>query len=116
MKIEVGQPAPDFTLYSSDKTKISLNDYKDKVVVLLFFPVAFTGICTRELCNIRDNISIYNNRSTNVLAISVDSPQALAKFKEEQKLNFPLLSDFNKTVSQEYGCLYETFSLGMMRL
>jgi peroxiredoxin len=113
MKIEVGQTAPDFTLYSSDKTKISLNDYKDKAVVLLFFPLAFTRTCTKELCNVRDNISLYNNSSTNVLAISVDSPQTLAKFKEDQKLNFTLLSDFNKNISEEYDCLYEIFSLGM---
>jgi glutaredoxin-dependent peroxiredoxin len=113
MKIEVGSTAPDFSLYSSDKEKVSLADYKNEKVVLLFFPLAFTGVCTKELCNIRDNIGIYNNSRAKVLAISVDSPQTLAKFKEDQKLNFPLLSDFNKTVSEKYGCLYETFSLDM---
>lgn len=113
MKIEVGSIAPDFSLYSSDKQKVSLNDYKNKNVVLLFFPLAFTGVCTRELCSVRDSISVYNNNKAEVLAISVDSPQTLAKFKEDQKLNFPLLSDFNKNVSETYGCLYETFSLGM---
>ena len=113
MKIEVGSIAPDFSLYSSDKEKVSLGDYKNKNVVLLFFPLAFTGVCTKELCNVRDNISVYNNSKANVLAISVDSPQTLAKFKEDQRLNFPLLSDFNKTVSEKYGCLYETFSMGM---
>ena len=109
MKIEVGSIAPDFTLYSSDKEKVSLSNYKDKNVVLLFFPLAFTGVCTKELCNVRDNIGAYNNSRANVLAISVDSPQTLAKFKKDQKLNFLLLSDFNKTVSEKYGCLYETF-------
>ncbi len=113
MKIEVGSQAPDFSLYSSEKEKISLSDYKDKNVVLLFFPLAFTGVCTKELCNVRDNIGIYNNSKAKVLAISVDSPQTLAKFKEDQQLNFPLLSDFNKTVSADYGSLYETFSLDM---
>ncbi|MEO8413665.1 MAG: redoxin domain-containing protein [Ginsengibacter sp.] len=113
MKIEVGSIAPDFTLYSSDKTKISLSDYHDKNVVLLFFPLAFTSVCTKELCNVRDNIGKYNNSKASVVAISVDSPQTLAKFKEVQKLNFPLLSDFNKTVSEKYGCLYETFSMDM---
>lgn len=113
MKIDVGSRAPDFTLYNSEKQKVSLSDYKDKNVVLLFFPLAFTSVCTKELCSIRDNIGTFNNSSATVLAISVDSPQTLAKFKEEQKLNFPLLSDFNKTVSEEYGCLYEMFSLGM---
>ncbi len=113
MKIEVGSKAPDFGLYSSEKEKVSLSDYKGKNVVLLFFPLAFTGVCTKELCNVRDNIGIYNNSKAKVLAISVDSPQTLAKFKEDQQLNFPLLSDFNKTVSAAYGSLYETFSLDM---
>lgn len=113
MKIEVGSIAPDFSLYSSDKEKVSLGDYKNKNVVLLFFPLAFTSVCTKELCNIRDNIGVYNNSKAKVLAISVDSPQTLAKFKEDQKLNFQLLSDFNKTVSEKYGCLYETFSMDM---
>ncbi len=113
MKIEIGLKAPAFSLYSSEKEKISLNDYKGKNVVLLFFPLAFTGVCTKELCNVRDNIGIYNNSKAKVLAISVDSPQTLAKFKEEQHLNFPLLSDFNKIVSAAYDCLYETFSLDM---
>ncbi len=113
MKIEVGSKAPDFSLYSSEKEKVSLSDYKGKNVVLLFFPLAFTGVCTKELCNVRDNIGIYNNSKAKVLAISVDSPQTLAKFKEDRQLNFPLLSDFNKTVSAAYGSLYETFSLDM---
>jgi Peroxiredoxin len=113
MKIEVGSIAPDFSLYSSEKEKISLSDYKDKNVILLFFPLAFTGVCTKELCNVRDHIALYNNANAIVLGISVDSPQTLAKFKEEQKLNFKLLSDFNKTVSEKYDCLYETFVMDM---
>ena len=113
MKIEVGSQAPGFSLYSSEKERVSLSDYKGKNVVLLFFPLAFTGVCTKELCNVRDNIGAYNNSKAKVIAISVDSPQTLAKFKEDQQLNFPLLSDFNKTVSAEYGSIYETFSLDM---
>ncbi len=113
MKIEVGEKAPDFSLYSSEKEKISLSDFRDKNVLLLFFPLAFTGVCTKELCNVRDNIGLYNNSKAKVLAISVDSPQTLAKFKEDQHFNFPLLSDFNKVVSGYYGSLYETFSLDM---
>ncbi|MEP7251065.1 MAG: peroxiredoxin [Ginsengibacter sp.] len=113
MKIEVGSKAPNFSLYSSEKEKISLSAYKGKNVVLLFFPLAFTSVCTKELCNVRDNIGIYNNSKASVFAISVDSPQTLARFKEDQHLNFPLLSDFNKTVSEAYGCLYETFAMDM---
>ena len=113
MKIETGSKAPEFTLYNSEKYKLSLSDYKGKNVLLLFFPLAFTGTCTKELCGVRDNISQYNNSNAEVLGISVDSLYALAKYKEEQHLNFQLLSDFNKEVSTAYGSLYTTFSFGM---
>jgi peroxiredoxin len=113
MKIEPGQQAPDFTLYDSDKNKQTLSDLKGQNVLLLFYPVAFTGTCTKELCSVRDNISLYNDTNAKVLAISVDTVYSLARYKEEQKLNFPLLSDFNKEVSAAYGTLYETFSYNM---
>jgi peroxiredoxin len=113
MKIEDGQKAPDFSLYDSEKNKVSLSDYKGKNVLLLFFPQAFTSVCTKELCSIRDNIAHYNNVNAQVFGISVDSIFTLAKFKDEQKLNFPLLSDFNKEVSQAYGILYDTFVFDM---
>jgi glutaredoxin-dependent peroxiredoxin len=111
--IQTGQPAPDFSLYDSDKQKISLADYKGKNVLLLFFPQAFTGTCTKELCSTRDNIALYNQANAQVLGISVDSVFTLAKFKEEQHLNFPLLSDFNKTVSTAYDSLYADFVFDM---
>ena len=113
MKIEIGQEAPDFSLFDSAKNKVSLKDYRGKNIVLVFFPLAFTSVCTKELCNIRDNIAIYNNANAQVLGISVDSVYTLAKFKEEQHLNFPLLSDFNKEISSTYGALYDTFSFDM---
>lgn len=113
MNIIIGTKAPEFSLFSSDKTKISLNDFKDKNVLLLFFPLAFTGTCTKELCGVRDNISMYNNSNAQVLAISVDSIYTLAKYKEEQHLNFPLLSDFNKQVSELYDSLYPVFGFEM---
>lgn len=113
MKIQTGQTAPEFTLYSSDKTKVKLSDSRGNTVLLLFFPLAFTGVCTKELCSIRDSITQYESVHANVMAISVDSPQTLAKFKQDQQLNFTLLSDFNKEVSALYGCLYEVFSLEM---
>lgn len=113
MRIEVGSQAPDFSLYSSEKEKVRLSDYRGKNVLLLFFPLAFTGTCTKELCNIRDNISVYNNSNAEVLGISVDSVYTLAKYKEEQALNFKLLSDFNKEVSEGYGSLYPSFKFEM---
>jgi len=113
MKIEIGQPAPDFTLYDSEKKQVSLNDLKGQNILLLFFPLAFTSTCTKELCFVRDNISWYNNINAKVLAISVDSLHTLAKYKEEQKLNFTLLSDFNKEVSTAYSSIYEMFGYNM---
>ena len=113
MKIEIGQHAPDFTLYDTTKNKISLSALKGHNVLLLFFPQAFTSVCTKELCSIRDNISLYNNANATVLGISVDSVYTLAKFKEEQQYNFSLLSDFNKDVSAAYGSLYDTWKLDM---
>lgn len=111
--IQTGQQAPDFTLYDSDKQKVTLSDYKGKNVLLLFFPAAFTSVCTQELCSTRDNIALYGKANAQVFGISVDMPFSLAKFKEEQKLNFPLLSDFNKEASTAYGCLYATFAVDL---
>ncbi len=113
MSVQIGQQAPDFTLYDSEKNQVTLSSFKGKPVVILFFPQAFTGVCTTELCSVRDNIASYNKVDAQVLAISVDSIFTLAKFKEEQGLNFPLLSDFNKEVSQAYGAFYETFVFDM---
>ena len=113
MKIEIGQPAPDFTLYDSAKNKVTLSDQRGQNVLLLFFPLAFTSTCTAELCSVRDNISFYNNANAKVFAISVDSLHTLAKYKAEQNLNFSLLSDFNKDVSTAYGSIYEMFGYNM---
>jgi glutaredoxin-dependent peroxiredoxin len=113
MAITIGQAAPDFTLHDSDKNKVTLSELKGKNVVLLFFPQAFTGVCTKELCSIRDGISAYNNVNAQVLGISVDSVFTLAKFKELEGYNFPLLSDFNKTVSGQYDTIYQDWILDM---
>ena len=113
MPIELGQKAPSFSLYDSQKQKISSEDFKDKNLLILFFPLAFTSTCTKELCSVRDNIALYNNSNAQVLGISVDSLYTLNKYKEEQGLNFPLLSDFNKEVSTLYDSLYPKFGFDM---
>ena len=111
MSITIGSQAPDFSLYDSDKNKVALSDFKGKKnVLLLFFPMAFTGTCTDELCAVRDDIATYSNANAQVLGISVDSVFTLAKYKEEQSYNFPLLSDFNKEVSTAYETIYESFT------
>jgi peroxiredoxin len=113
MPLNIGDTAPDFTLFNTEKQAVNLASYHGKNVVILFFPLAFTSTCTAELCGVRDDISNYSKTDAEILAISVDSPFALGKFKEEQGLNFNLLSDFNKTVSEAYGSLYDSFVLDM---
>ena len=111
--IKIGKLAPDFSLYDSEKNLFTLSEQRGNNVLLLFFPLAFTSVCTAELCSVRDNLKIYEQLNVKPFGISVDSLHTLKKFKEEQHLNFPLLSDFNKEVSILYGSLYDTFSFGM---
>nr|WP_199157214.1 peroxiredoxin [Pedobacter sp. ASV2] len=113
MALQVGDQAPDFKLYSSELTEISLAAFKGKKVIIHFFPMAFTGTCTEQLCTMRDNFSYYEGINAEVLGISVDSPFSLAKFKAEQNYQFPLLSDFNKEVSKAFGAYYEEFVYGL---
>lgn len=113
MPLEIGQPAPDFTLFDSDKKEVTLSELKGQPVLLLFFPLAFTSTCTTELCSVRDNIGWYNNLNAKVFGISVDALFTLAKYKEDQQLNFTLLSDFNKDVSTSYNSIYEQFGFNM---
>lgn len=113
MKIEIGQIAPDFSLYDTTKNKIVLSDLKGNNILLLFFPFAFSGVCTKELCSVRDNIAVYDKTDAKVFGISVDSLYSLNRFKEEQHLNFSLLSDFNKETSAAYGCLAENWNYNM---
>lgn len=113
MSINVGQLAPDFSLYNTEKKEVKLSDLRGKKVIIHFFPQAFTGTCTTQLCTMRDNLNYYTNLNAVVLGISVDSIFTLAKFKEVESYNFDLLSDFNKEVSRSYGSIYEDWILGM---
>jgi peroxiredoxin len=109
MAVAIGQKAPDFTLFSSDLKEVSLSDYAGKKVVIHFFPMAFTGVCTTQLCTMRDSFGFYEGLGAEVVGISVDSPFTLAKFREDKKYQFPLLYDFNKENSQAYGAYYDEF-------
>ena len=113
MAIQAGQQAPDFSLRDTEKNIVTLSGQKGKNVLLLFYPLAFTSVCTKELCGVRDNIAFYNNMNAQVYGISVDSLFAQGKFKAEQGINFPLLSDFNKEASRAYETIYEQFSNDM---
>ena len=109
MALQVGDKAPDFKLFSSELEEVALSDFKGQKVVVHFFPMAFTGTCTEQLCTMRDSFGYYEGLNAKVVALSVDSPFTLAKFKEEQSYQFPLLSDFNKETSQAYGAYYDEF-------
>lgn len=113
MAIQIGQPAPDFTLYDSERKQVTVSDQKGKNVLILFFPLAFTSVCTAELCSVRDNLHLYDSLNATPFGISVDSMATLKKFKEDQGLNFTLLSDFNKEVSRAYDAIYEEWGYGM---
>ncbi len=108
MSVQIGQAAPDFTLKNTDMEDVQLSSFQgQKNVVLLFVPLAFTGVCTKELCSVRDNLNSYANLNAEVLGISVDSPFSQKAWKEQENLNFALLSDFNREVAQAYGTQYD---------
>jgi peroxiredoxin len=111
MKIKVGQPAPPFKLIDTNRQELTLDQFKSKNLLLLFFPFAFTGTCTKELCAIRDSLHDYAALNAEVVAVSVDSIHSLRRYKDDQQFNFTLASDFNKEVSAAYGALYELFGL-----
>jgi len=106
MTVEVGSKAPEFTLKNQDGQEVSLSDFRGKQAVLLvFYPFAFSGICTGELCSARDDIGSFQNDDVQILAISVDHPFALKAWSEAQGFEFPLLSDFwpHGEVARAYG-------------
>ena len=108
MSVQVGQKAPDFSLKTNKMKDFKLSEYQGKQnVVILFVPLAFTGVCTKEFCSVRDNINTLQNDNTQVVGISVDSPFALDAWATKEGYNFPLLSDFNKETSTAYGSIYE---------
>jgi len=113
MSVKIGEAAPQFILVSNELKSVSLADYKGKKVVIHFFPMAFTGTCTTQLCTMRDSFGYYEGLNAQILGISVDSPFTLKKFAEENDYQFPLLSDFNKEVSKAYGAFYEEFVFGL---
>jgi peroxiredoxin len=110
MAINIGSKAPDFTLFDTNNKSRSLSEFRGKNIVLAFYPGAFTGVCTKELCTFRDAMSNFNNLNAQVVGISVDAPFANKAFATQNNLQFPLLSDYSREVSKEYGGVHEDFA------
>jgi peroxiredoxin len=104
MSVDVGAKAPDFTLSNQDRESVTLSDtLKNGPVVLAFFPAAFSSVCQQEMCTFRDSMTDLNKSNAQVLGVSTDTFFALKAWGDAQKLNFPLLSDYNKDVIRKYG-------------
>ncbi len=110
--LQIGQKAPNFTLLDTEKEEVSLDQFKGKNVVLFFFPMAWTGNCTKEMCTVQEDYKAYAGMNAEVLGISVDTFFALKKFAEEQKIGYKLLSDFNKQVIKDYDLVQHEFAFG----
>ncbi len=107
--VNVGETAPDFKLLDTQIKHKTLADYKGNKTVLAFFPGAFTSVCTKELCTFRDSMSKFNKLNAKVVGISVDTPFSLAEFAKQNRLEFDLLSDSGREVSEKYGALHKDF-------
>jgi len=119
MALKIGDTAPDFKLFSKNTTgepkEFALADFKGKNLVILFYPLSYTGVCTKEMCSVSEGFEFYTNLGVEVVGISVDSIFAQEAWAKENKITFPLLSDFNSEVSAKYGTKYPDggFVLGM---
>ena len=110
MAVQVGQAAPAFSLIDTDRKVRTLDEFKGSKTVLVFYPGAFTGVCTKEMCAIRDSMSRFNASEAKVVGISVDSPFANKAFASQNQLDFPLLSDYTRATVTAYGILLDNFS------
>ena len=111
MALTVGSQAPDFTLIDTERKARSLSEFlAGGKTVLVFYPGAFTGVCTKEVCSFRDSLAEFSNMKAQVVGISVDSPFANKAFADQNKLTYPLLSDLTHEVAKKYAGLYQDFA------
>jgi glutaredoxin-dependent peroxiredoxin len=110
MAVGVGDKAPDFTLIDADRKPRSLNEFLGKKTILAFFPGAFTGVCTKEMCALRDSISRFNEMNAQVVGVSVDAPFSNKAFATQNNLQFPILSDYNRSTIKAYGIVLDNFA------
>lgn len=114
MQVEVGQRIPDVTLVNQERKPVKLSEFLGKPLVLAFFPGAFTGVCTKEACALRDSLEMFNGLNARVLGISIDSPFAQQAFADQHKLNFTMLSDFNRNAVKAFGIEDPNFAGGQL--
>ena len=108
--VDVGQKAPEMEFIDTDRKPVKTSDFKGKTTVLAFFPGAFTGVCTKEMCAFRDSLSKFNGLDSNIVGICVDSPFSNKAFKEQNKLNFPVLSDYDRKAVSAFGVELKNFA------
>jgi len=106
-RLEVGDPAPPFSLPDADGNTVSLADYRGRKLIVYFYPAASTPGCTKQACDFRDNLAELNEAGLDVVGISPDKPEKLAKFRDAQGLTFPLLSDPDREVLTAWGAFGE---------
>ena len=111
-RLEVGDTAPAFSLPDADGNTVKLSDFKGRKVIVYFYPAASTPGCTKEACDFRDNLADLGDAGLDVVGISPDKPVKLAKFRDAEKLTFPLLSDPDRTVLQAWGAYGEKTMYG----
>lgn len=112
MAISVGSKAPDFKLFNTDKKEVSLSDFSGKKLIINFFPAAFTGVCTEQVCSNNNALNAYQQANAAVVGVSVDMAFSLGVFKSQNNITFDLLSDFNKQMIRDYDFYLEDFALG----
>ena len=105
----IGDTAPDFTLTAHDKSSVTLSEMRGDRVVLAFFPAAFTGVCTKEMCTLSEGMAVLGSGGASVLGISVDSPFSTLAFAEANGISFPLLSDVHREAVNAYGVALADF-------
>ena len=108
--VEIGDKAPEIELVDTEKKPVKISDFRGKTTVLAFFPAAFTGVCTKEMCAFRDDLSKFENLGSNVVGVSVDPPFSNKSFKTQSNINFPLLSDYNRNAVKAFGVEHHNFS------
>ena len=108
--VQIGKRAPDFRLFDTDKNLMTLDSYSGKKLLLFFFPMAWTGVCTKQVCSLQEDFSLFEELNVSIVGVSVDTIYALKRYREDYHLDYQLLSDFNKEAIRSYDIVHHEFS------